>query len=279
MCRKNRARPIAPLIVAATFSLSATPSFAALISLTGGFTNFYTPFSYGTDSNLPGTVESYVNGQQLCPANVTGNPANDCRLDGEAYMDFATPVTSVAYKIVVDGSDWTENVVAFAPATNQTVNGFGPANKFLFGTLTFANGIWADPTVRLSYNLTATSPDPGFSGYDFEVSGVLVVQATTNSPANTPAQNADFVYLEDNPELGSVRAYELGNGAPGSNVVSVDVYGYLDSLHVAEFTNPQGGGYIDPGTALQPTPIPATAWLIAPALGLVAPWARRRKAS
>ena len=105
---------------------------------------------------------------------------------GKKFNETANPVGDACVAINVKPAE-----------SDQVVNGFGPTNKFLFGTLTFANGIWADPNVRLSYNLTATSPDAGFSGYDFEVSGVLLVQATTNSPTNTPAQNADFVYLVD----------------------------------------------------------------------------------
>jgi hypothetical protein len=244
-------RFFASILAVGTFSLTATPSLAAKISLSGGFTNFYTPFAYGTEADGPNTVKNYVNGQQLCPAV-------DCKVDGEAYMDFASPVTSVAFKIVVSGQTWTENLVSFAPATNQDVFGFGPSNKFLFGRLTYANGIWSAP-VRLSFNLTATSPDYPSASYDFEVSDVLVVQGTFNLPGNTPEQNADFVYLDNNTGLGSLRAYELADSPTNSNVVSADIYGYLDSLHFAELANAEGAGFIDPGTALEPTPVPEPA--------------------
>lgn len=265
------------LVIASVFSLLVTPAFAAKISLTGGFTGFYTPFAYGLDANAPGTVFNYVNGQQLCPHNLTGNPANDCRIDGEAYMTFAAPVPSVTYKIVVDGADWAENVVTFTPAVDQTVNGFGPSNKFLFGTLAFTNGIWADPLVQLDFNLTATSPDATLNGYDFEVSGPLIVQATVNSPGNTPEQNADYVYLRDNPGLGSVRAYELADSPTHSNTVTVQVYGYLDSLHFAEFADAQGGGFISPSTSASVVPLPGAGWLFASAAGLLTPVVRRRR--
>jgi hypothetical protein len=245
--------------------LIATPSFAVVISLTGGFTNFYTPFAYGTESNLPGDlITNFVNGQQLCPVNLTGNPANNCKVDGEAFVDFATPVTSVAWQIFDFGTPWTENLVSFTPATNQIVNGFGPDNNFLFGTVTFTNGIWSAGS-RLSYNITAISDDPVLNAnYDFEVSGVLVVQGTNNLVTNTADQNADFIYLEDNPGLGSLRAYELSDSPTGTNVVSADIYGYLDSLHFAEFANAHGGGFIDGGVALEPTPVPEPAtWQLA----------------
>lgn len=270
---------LAPIIAAGAVTLAAAPAAAAEISITGGFTNFYTTFAYGLDANLPGTIFSYVNGQQLCPMNLTGNPANDCRVDGEAYQDFATPVPSVSFKMVVDGNTWTENVVSFTPAVNQVVNGFGPTNKFLMGTLAFTNGVWSSDRVNLSFNLTATSPDPAYSGYDFEVSDVLVMKATANSPANTPAQNADYLYVAGLPQLGSVRAYELADSPSGSNTVIVDVYGYLDSLHLGDFRNARGGGFIDASVEAQPVsqvPVPAAGWLVATAAGLVAPWMRRR---
>ncbi|MDN3921038.1 PEP-CTERM sorting domain-containing protein [Roseateles violae] len=251
-------------------SLAALPASAATISLTGGFTNFYTPFAYGTNEG----VVNYLNGQQLCPVL-------DCRLNGEAYRDFATPVTSISYKMVVDGQTWTENLVSFAPAQNQTVNGFGPSNKFLFGRLTYANGIWSDPMVRLSFNLTASSPDAMLLGYDFEVSDVLVVQATPNQASNTPEQNADFIYIDGNRGLGSLRAYELSDSPTHSNVVSVDIYGYLDSLHFGEFRNVSGAGFLDPGIGLDPSPVPepASALLVLGGMGALTIAGRRRARS
>lgn len=117
---------------------------------------------------------------------------------------------------------------------------------------------FGDARVNLSYELTFTTGDPVLDGlYDFESSGVLVVDATPNLGSPLTCQDrADFVYLADEPQLGSLRAYEIGDAACGGNTVSVDIYGYLSSVHFVDFENVRGGGFINPSTAQQLATVP-----------------------
>jgi hypothetical protein len=117
------------------------------------------------------------------------------------------------------------------------------------------------------------------------------LSATVHSAADTndfvhnlPVTNADYVYLQNNPGLGSIRAYESQDSPTGSNQVTVDVIGFIDDLNLLEFTNPQGGGFINSSIDLTPadaTPLPAALPLFVTglgALGLVR-WRRKKKAA
>lgn len=272
-------RAVASIAAVAALCAVAAPSSAITIDIAGGFTNFYTPYAYSHYQEGQESLESYVNGQQLCPENLNHDPTVACQVAGQASVDFeyadasgnliGAPVQSVEFHALYnDGTTstvWTPNVVSFAPATGQQVTGFGASNPFLLGTLTFSNGIWTvpagtgavSPLAMLSFNLTAVTDDAALNQlYDFEVSGTLQLMGTGNSAANTPEQNADYLFYTGDPELGSIRAYELADSPTGSNTVSVDIYGYLDSLHILRFADATGGGFIGTGTGADPSPVP-----------------------
>ena len=258
--------------------LSAPPAYAVQVTPIGEFTNFYTENVYDTTGD--DLVVNRVNGQQLCafgPAQGS-QTTYDCSKDGPAGMELSPGTPRVEWQVVpINWPAWDRNVVSFQAATAQDVT---LGQKFMFGRLLFENGTWSSLYTELSYNLTFTTGDAALDAlYDFEYSGTLVVQGTPNLGTNTPEQNADFIYLADDPDLGSLRAYELFDSPTGSNVVSVELWGYLGSVHLVSFENVRGAGFIDPGIALGPTPVPEPGTLALLALGIAGlGLSRRRKA-
>jgi hypothetical protein len=281
------------LVSAMASATPVTPKFR--------FLNFYADGLYS--STAPDNVDYFVNGSQLCawgPANGS-TTTTDCAARGDGGMSFpenGTPVTSVEWYLINKDEppatrEWFHNSVSFTPAGTQNVTAV-PSDRLFFGTLTYTNGSWAsfgDARVELSYELTFTTGDPVLDAlYDFEYSGVLVVDATPNNGA-TRQERADLVYLRGEEQLGSLRAYELAdvNFVPGANTVSVDIYGCLASVHFTDFANVQGGGFVDPGVALQLTQVPepgtfalalaAFGALFGARYGMRTPWLRGRAGS
>lgn len=248
------------LVSGTTSATLVTPQFRVL--------NFYASGLYASSS--PDNVDYFVNGSQLCawgPANGS-TTTTDCAARGDGGIGFpesGAAVTRVEWYLVNKDEppatrEWFHNSVSFTPGGAHDVTTL-PSDRFLFGTLTYTNGSWAsfrDARVELSYELTFTTGNPALDAlHDFEFSGVLVVAATPNN-GPTRESRADFVYLADRPQLGSLRAYEFAdvNYVPGANTVSVDIYGNLASVHFTDFANARGGGFVDPGVSLQLTPVP-----------------------
>jgi hypothetical protein len=253
------------LVSPAASAVPVTPQFR--------FLNFY---ATGLYSRNPDNVEYRVNGSQLCawgPASGS-TTTTDCNARGDGGMplpETGPPVTSVEWYLInwdepAATREWFHNAVSFTPGPAHEVSSL-PSDRFLFGTLTYTNGSWAsvsDARVELSYELSFTTGDPVLdAAYDFEYSGVLVVAATPNN-GPTRESRADFVYLADDPQLGSLRAFEFGdvNFVPGANTVSVDIYGNLASVHFTDFANVRGGGFVNPSVSLQLIPEPETLPLV-----------------
>ncbi len=257
--------------------LSAAPASAIVVTPVGNFTDFYTDNVYDTTGD--DLVVNRVNGQQLCafgPAQGS-QTTYDCSRDGPAGMELSPDTTRVEWQVLpIYFPAWDRNVVSFQAAGPQDVT---LGQKFLFGTLTFENGTWSSLYTELSYDLTFTTGDPVLDAlYDFEYSGKLIVQGTPNLSTNTPEQNADFIYLAADPQLGSLRAYELFDSPTGSNVVSVELWGYLGSVHLVSFENVRGAGFVDEGISLEPTPVPEPGTFALLGLGLAGlGMSRRRK--
>ena len=251
--------------LAAILSCVALPAQSALVTVTGGFTNFSTDFVFGSSSSLSQTL----NGDPLCATA-------GCDSSGPAFVAFATPQSSVTFQ---NGDTFTglnaKNVVRFTPAAPQVVNGTGPNNPFLLGTLTYENGIWSSNALGtvLGFTFTATSSDDPST--DHTVSDVVQLQITPNDfdpndgdPAASPLENADFIYFPSSLSAGSLRAYELQDSpVPGAdaNIVTADLYGYINSLHIVAILNPRGGGFVEPA----PVPLPPAAGLFLAALGFL----------
>jgi hypothetical protein len=259
--------PLGLVIAGVASLLMAEAAHAVPVSIIGGFTSF--------DGTVFGSETSFiqrVNGTTMCPTS-------GCAEVGDAHLDFATPQQTV----VMEQEDafgietYARNRVLFIPAAAQEVSGTGLANRFLLGTLAFENGIWSDGP-RLGFTLTTQSSDPLYNGHTYTDFVQMVV--TPNSfGTGSPEANADFIHFVSSPQAGSLRAFELQDSPGSGNFVTAQLFGYIGSLHLSVMADATGGGFIDPGVGLAPTPSsvpePSTAVLFGMAgIGLLL--ARRR---
>ena len=209
-------------------AFASAPVWAVPISVTGGFTSL--------NSIVFGSGQTLVNGSVACP------DAGCQAAFGVANLEFGTPLQSVVFENALN----EPNSIGFTPAASQDVTGTGPSNTFLLGTLTFTNGTWNGDSA-FGFELTTHSSSPTFD--EQTLTDTLQLLLTPNDFVNgTADENADFVFFSGNPLIGSVRAYEPEDSPTGSNVFSVDLLGYIDSLHLSAFINPSGGGFINPYT-------------------------------
>lgn len=235
------------------------PAAAALVTIAAEFTSF--AGVVGSD----GQFETYINGDLVCPDAGCGTGI------GSLSYALAVAANGISFQNSSFGVLQPVNEIVFTPAAPQNTE---LGEQFLLGTLSYENGTWfTDP--EFGIELTTQSADPALDGLVF--SDVLHLSITTNLPTNTPRQNADFLAFVNDPGLGSLRAYELADSPNGSNLVSIDVYGVINSLHVTELANATGGGFFDPSVRLDPSaPEPtASSLLLAGASGLA--WLRRRR--
>jgi hypothetical protein len=186
------------------------------------------------------------------------------------------PKSQIEFWISVLGTDLTHNAISLSSSGTQNVL---LGEQFLFGSITFTNGVWfSDPEFTVRF--TSSSPVAAFD--DQVWFDTIHLSITPNSATNTAQENADFIYLKNLPALGSIRAYELEDSPTGGNTVTVDVYGSINSLDLERFANARGGGFLDPGIALSPTPSvvpePATLALFGIALAGLAFRSRKRTA-
>jgi hypothetical protein len=254
------------LSVAAGFAV-ASPATAATVQVNVVFSSF--TGAVGSSAQFETYIDSGLGPVLVCP---------DAGCGSGIGTRTAFPLTGGDNAIEFWNTDFgverTRNFIGFVAAPAQSVV-FG--QTFLLGTITFSNGTWfTDPEFEISF-VTSSFDDPAYNGFRWD--DVLHLGITTNSAANSPAQNADFIYFTLHPGLGSARAYELSDSPTGSNTVSFDVYGQINSLTPTQFANATGGGFLDPSVSPQPTvPEPSVlGLLLAGTCGLA--WMGRRRMS
>jgi hypothetical protein len=176
------------------------------------------------------------------------------------------------------------NVVSFTPVSS--FSNVAQGQPFKIGTLTFTNGAWfggvSNVPVELDFTLTTHSSTSAFdqtSNDAFMMLTNVKPSSESCSSAQGQADEADFVYLQSTPALGSLRVYEpfCAPTSATDQTASVDVYYHFGSLDPDSLQNVQGDGFYSPSTQLGPlaTPEPST-WVLL-TFGLAAFGYRRRK--
>lgn len=250
---------------------------AATVSSAVTFTQFYDPFA---SADMP----FLVNGVRYETPTVA--------ISGD----------SLTFETGAQAAGILPNAFSFVGAIDQTVAGVGPANLFKLGTLTYVNGNF-HPSAFIDFSITTSSAEASLDGHNF--SGRVAFAVNPNAYRADPGsiagsydeyldriamESADYFTVQDTSgqtlsSLGSVRVfdYNLCTSAYGSdpacNVGSVDLYGYINSLHLTQFTGATGGAFVN-GSVLPPiipsVPEPSTLALVSAGLALVGAAQRRR---
>ena len=268
--------PYLAILGAATLVATPGPSFAALITVSGGFTAFHTDFVFSNTSSFTQTL----NGAQLCADA-------GCDVNGPANVAFANPESRVAFQ----NGDFlglnAENAVSFTAAAGTDV--FALGQPFLLGYISYENGIWSSTTLGTTFDFKLTthaepsSPfDPTAALFDNQVlTDTFQLTITPNDfTFGTPDGNADFISSLGYPLIGDLKAYELQDSplsGPNPNVVTAELWGYLGSLHLDSFRNAIGGGFIGSTTPPAPVPEPMSLSLLLSGLGVLASTRLRRR--
>jgi hypothetical protein len=237
--------------VAAALMVMGGHAQAASVNVTAEFTALTLgPHAFGSRAALNGGAQ--INGINLELCNT------DAACDA-LYADptlFSQPLagSSVSFGFWNPQPEWL-NGAAFAGNAAE-VAGTGPANAFKLGTFTFTNGLFYDQSF-LDLTLTTHSTEAALDNQVFSGRIRLDVYTTNKNPP-VPLEEADSFTLTDGAhDLAKVWVEDLGacSGpdprAQGCTTGTVDVYGYIDSLHVTRFANPQGGAVLavlEPGT-------------------------------
>jgi hypothetical protein len=207
------------------------------------------------------TVDTHVNGVPVPP---TQPPVivNDV-LQGELALPPGT--TSVEFKVADGfGGFLLPSVLSWTPAVSAVPS--TPDGSFLFGTFGITNGVFFfEATFDMTF--TTVSSDPDFDGKTFSDTVHYVVTPNTGA---TDFDNADYIYLENHPDLIPPQV-RINEGSSGT----VELWGKVGSLDPLFFANPTGGVQL-----FQTTPIPEPevfALMLAGLLGVGAASRRQRR--
>lgn len=251
---------------------------AATVSSTVTFTQFYDP--YASTYNAPFLVNGVLS--ETPTVAISGD--------------------SVTFETGAQAAGLLPNAFSFVGAIEQTVSGTGPDNLFKLGTLTYINGNF-HPSAFIDFSVTTSSTEASLDGHNF--SGRIAFAVNPNAYRNDPGsiagsydeyldriamESADYFTVQDAngqtlSSLGSVRVFDYNlcpstyGSNPACNAGSVDLYGYINSLHLAQFTGATGGAFVN-GSVLPPimpsVPEPSTLALLSAGLALTGAAQRRR---
>jgi hypothetical protein len=165
--------------------------------------------------------------------------------------------SAVTFGYVWNGARMNEfSFVGSSTTGTATDNG----TQFKLGTLTFTNGMFY-PLAYFDFTLTTRSTDAKYDDHKF--SGRINLStnntgADNNSTDQGKMAEADYFTVSDLggnllPSLGSVRVYDYSVcpssvAGPACNTGSVDLIGYIGSLHLDSFANPTGGAFLNSST-------------------------------
>jgi hypothetical protein len=238
--------------VAFAILVAAPQAQAGLVTVTGDFSSF-TPDTAVSDS----TVTSYG----------TSGPTTTTVMAGQATaLDSGT--SKIDFKFSA-GDSFINNTFEFTPGAAANVS---RGDIFQLGSFTFTNGTWFG-TIDLAFSLTTHSADPDLDNHVFSGTMVLIVNPNV---ANDPYLSADYFYIAERPELGSVRVFERLIQPPGNPgyTGTAELFGQIGSLIPTSFANPSGGAFISPSIETDPmigaVPEPGTLSLMAMGLACLA---------
>ncbi|MFP4105597.1 MAG: choice-of-anchor K domain-containing protein [Phycisphaerae bacterium] len=181
-------------------------------------------------------------------------------------------VQSVEFHWSYADYDAESNELSFVPAGSVVPDSDG---LFKLGTLTFLNGTYL-PSKRgsqIGFTISAEAPDGEL--HSFEGTFVLETNSDDVEINPTPEERADYLYVEEDPALGSLRVFDASDG---NNTGSAEIWGRFGSLDLVEFRNPTGGAFISPSVTPQPAAIPEPLTMLGLTSGLLtAGWAARRR--
>jgi len=153
------------------------------------------------------------------------------------------------------------NTISFLPNTADVEKN----EVFQLGTLRVQNGNWfaaaggGTGITEIGFTITTSSTDSEFDGHTF--SGALMYETMMGLAP-------DQYWIKDHLEYGVFTVEDY----PNTNVGTIDLNGYIASLHVTDFSNPTGGAVL-----VSSVPEPETYSMILAGLGLVCVAARRRR--
>ncbi|WP_239490587.1 hypothetical protein [Luteitalea sp. TBR-22] len=277
---RRRHAGLALVVAMGAMGVTAGTARGTTISFSGGFLGYTGPtWSHTYPGNPPFEVSTRFQREgDTTPRSLEawvplpGNPG-DLFTSAGIGMGALDLTSSGAAAATVEfwqsfgGSKDAVNRVNFTPAATQVVT--GPGQEFLLGTFTFVNGGWFGVLPYTDSNgnpQTYIYPESAFS---FRVTGLLSDSATPHTfagtlrlnvtgpdwPNPTPAEDADYFYFAERPDLGYVGALESYNPPGGPYAGHIELYGRLGSLIPTRFANADGV-VLASELPTGPTPVP-----------------------
>ena len=225
-----------------------TRSRAEQVTVTGEFSSFR-PETGFIDSVLTAYDPAGPTTLSVASGQATALPSGTSKID---FLAFPSPFVLT-------------NTFEFNPGDPVDVN---RGDVFRLGSFTFTNGTWFD-SIDLAFTLTTHSSNAALDNQVF--AGTMVLVVNPNDQAD-PYISADYFYIAERPDLGSVRVFERAiqpSGDPGYTG-TVDFYGRIGSLIPTGFAHPSPAAFLSHSITADPqfNPVPEPASLVSTTLGL-----------
>jgi hypothetical protein len=257
-------------VIATTALLASTPVLAASGTVNFTFTSFQGPTQLVRlpYPGLPVIVRrtGLVN-NEVVPLDGGSAPYSSASSLGwyTGATTFTTPLSQVGFRYAeVDEGSVADNFLSFEPADFSNVS---LGQSFKLGTLTFKNGGWfgagKTPADNLPTYFGFTITTSSLDGAAFNQTIAGTIKVTVNAPADNNTDTlagqeaeADWVTIVSSALLqtgDSLRVYDdYAKPSGSSNIGSIDLIAYFNSLDLVGFDNPQGGGFFTAGDQALP---------------------------